>query len=107
MNATANVENNVFSGWSEYQTVLTLSLNELTVHLSNDFHFSDLQSKYSGSGSNLFDSTKLNVYINGPAGIHVYVTDEVLNNIKDDSLFSLEFQNNKVIMKIVYKNEIN
>lgn len=66
----------------------------------------DLQSKYSGSGSNLYDATKVNVYINGPAGIHVFVTDEVLGNIKDESLFALEVQNNKVLMKIVYKNEI-
>ncbi|XP_031632495.1 transcription factor CP2-like protein 1 isoform X2 [Contarinia nasturtii] len=80
-NASANVENNLFSGWN-------------------------LHSKYSGSGSNLCDSTKFSVYINGPAGIHVYVTDEVLSNIKDESLFTLEVQNNKVVMKIVYKNEI-
>lgn len=69
--------------------------------------FLDLKSKYSGSGSNLFDSSKLNVYIFGPAGIHVFVTDDVLNNVKDDSLFALEMQNNKVLMKTVYKNEIN
>ncbi|XP_055312073.1 transcription factor CP2-like protein 1 isoform X2 [Sitodiplosis mosellana] len=80
-NASANVENNLFSGWN-------------------------LQSKYSGSASNLCDSTKFSVYINGPAGIHVFVTDEVLSNIKDESLFTLDVQNNKVIMKIVYKNEI-
>lgn len=66
----------------------------------------DLQSKYSGSASNLCDSTKFSVYINGPSGIHVFVTDEVLSNIKDDSLFTLDVQNNKIIMKIVYKNEI-
>lgn len=68
--------------------------------------FAGLQSKYSGSASNLCDSTKFSVYINGPAGIHVFVTDEVLGNIKDESLFTLEVQNNKVLMKIVYKNEI-
>lgn len=66
-----------------------------------------MQSKYSGSGSNIYDAAKLNVYINGPAGINVFVTNEVLNNIKDDSLFSLDIQNNKVLMKAVYKNEIN
>lgn len=70
------------------------------------FLFLGLQSKYSGSGSTLYEATKLNVYINGPAGIHVYVTDEVLGNIKDESLFALEIQNNKVLMKIVYKNEM-
>lgn len=69
--------------------------------------FSGLQSKYSGSASNLCDSTKFSVYINGPAGIHVFVTDEVLSNIKDESLFTLEIiQSNKIIMKLVYKNEI-
>lgn len=67
----------------------------------------DLQSKYSGSGSNLYDASKLNIYIYGPAGIHVYVTDEVLGNIKDESLFALEIISNKIVMKIVYKNEIN
>lgn len=73
---------------------------------SNAISILDLQSKYSGSASNLCDSTKFSVYINGPAGIHVFVTDEVLSNIKDESLFQLDVQNNKVIMKIVYKNEI-
>lgn len=68
---------------------------------------SGLQSKYSGSASNLCDSTKFSVYINGPAGIHVFVTDEVLSNIKDESLFQLEIVgSNKVVMKLVYKNEI-
>lgn len=66
-----------------------------------------MQSKYSGSGSNIHEAAKVNVYINGPAGINVFVTNEVLNNIKDDSLFSLEIQNNKILMKAVYKNEIN
>lgn len=69
--------------------------------------FSGLQSKYSGSASNLCDSTKFSVYINGPAGIHVFVTDEVLQNFKDESLFTIELmQNNKIVMKLVYKNEI-
>lgn len=75
--------------------------------LSPNCIYEDLQSKYSGSGSNIYDATKLNIYINGPAGINVYVTNEVLNNIKDDSLFSLDIQNNKVLMKAVYKNEVN
>lgn len=83
---------------------------KITKQIAHQFYFFrkklGLQSKYSGSASNLSDSTKFSVYINGPAGIHVFVTDEVLGNIKDESLFTLEVQNNKVIMKIVYKNEI-
>lgn len=49
----------------------------------------------------------MNVHIDGPAGIHVLVSDEVLNNIKDDSLFTIECQNGRILMKTVYKNEIN
>lgn len=64
-----------------------------------------MHSKYSGSGSNLFDASKLNIYTNGPSGILVMVTDEVLNNVKDDSLFAIEVQNGKVLMKTNYKNE--
>lgn len=67
-----------------------------------------MQSKYSESGSNLYDASKITIYINGPSGIHVLMSDEVLANIKDESLFLIEIQNNgKVIMKPIYKNEIN
>lgn len=71
------------------------------------FTFAGLQSKYSGSGSNIYDASKVAVYIDGPAGIHVLVSNEVLNNIKDESLFAIECQSGKVLMKAVYKNEIN
>ncbi|XP_055847759.1 putative uncharacterized protein DDB_G0286901 isoform X2 [Episyrphus balteatus] len=66
-----------------------------------------MQSKYSGSGSNIFnDASKTPVYITGPSGVHVTITDEVLNNeIKDGSLFALEVQNGKVLMKAVNKND--
>lgn len=59
------------------------------------------------NGTNLNDASKLLVYINGPSGIHVLVSDEVVNNIKDESLFLLKMQNGKVLMKAVYKNEVN
>ncbi|KAJ6641346.1 Upstream-binding protein 1 [Pseudolycoriella hygida] len=74
---------------------------------SNNFHEWSLQSKYSGSGSNIYDASKTVVYIDGPSGIHVLVSDEVLNNIKDECLFSIECQNGRILMKTVYKNEIN
>lgn len=66
-----------------------------------------LQSKYSGSGSNIYDASKISIFIDGPAGIHVLVSDELLNNIKDDSLFAVECQHGRILMKSVYKNEIN
>lgn len=67
-----------------------------------------LQSKYNnGTSNNVDPASLLQLHVNGPSGIHVLVTDEVLNNIKDDSLFALEFQGlGKVLMKAVYKNEI-
>lgn len=105
-NSPTNVENNGFAGWSKWPPSLDWSFWRLLPYSLLFFHI-DLQSKYSGSGSNLYDASKLNIYIYGPAGIHVYVTDEVLGNIKDESLFALEIVNNKIVMKIVYKNEIN
>lgn len=79
-----------------------------TIPLLNRFFFlSGLQSKYSGSGSNIYDASKTVVYIDGPSGIHVLVSDEVLNNVKDDCLFAIECQNGRILMKTVYKNEIN
>lgn len=53
----------------------------------------------------LSDPAKLAVYVNGPAGIQVLVTDEVLDNIKEDALFAVEFQPGGVLMKAIYKNE--
>ena len=32
----------------------------------------------------------LDVYIEGPCGIHVHVTDEVVQNMKDESMFTVE-----------------
>lgn len=91
-------------GVSDFPLHLSLQLEHPLIWF---LFLADLQSKYSGSGSNLYDASKPNIYIYGPAGIHVYVTDEVLGNIKDESLFALEIINNKIVMKIVYKNEIN
>ncbi|XP_016971479.1 upstream-binding protein 1 isoform X3 [Drosophila rhopaloa] len=68
-----------------------------------------MHSKYSGSGSNIFnDANKSCVYISGPSGILVTVTDEVLNNeIKDGNLFALEVQAGKVILKLINKQDNN
>ncbi|XP_069964719.1 protein grainyhead isoform X2 [Bactrocera oleae] len=66
-----------------------------------------MHSKYSGSGSNIFnDSTKNFIFLAGPSGVHVNVTDEVLNNeVRDGSLYALEVQNGKVVMKLINKND--
>lgn len=75
---------------------------------SSPYHSWSMHSKYSGSGSNIFNdvNNKSLVYVTGPSGIHVAVTDEVLNNeVKDGSLYGLEVQNGKVIMKLINKNE--
>ncbi|KAH8237214.1 hypothetical protein KR038_007176 [Drosophila bunnanda] len=68
-----------------------------------------MHSKYSGSGSNIFnDANKSCVYISGPSGILVSVTDEVLNNeIKDGSLYAMEVQAGKVILKLINKPDNN
>lgn len=75
---------------------------------TSPFHSWSMHSKYSGSGSNIYNdvNNKSLIYVSGPAGIHVAVTDEVLNNeIRDGSLYGLEVQNGKVIMKLINKNE--
>ncbi|XP_013113639.2 uncharacterized protein LOC106091612 isoform X1 [Stomoxys calcitrans] len=75
---------------------------------SSPYHSWGMHSKYSGSGSSIFNdvNNKSLIYITGPSGIHVAITDEVLTNeIKDGSLYGLEVQNGKVIMKLMNKNE--
>uniref|UniRef100_T1PE76 SAM domain-containing protein n=1 Tax=Musca domestica TaxID=7370 RepID=T1PE76_MUSDO len=75
---------------------------------SSPYHSWGMHSKYSGSGSSIYNdvNTKSLIYISGPSGIHVAITDEVLaNEIKDGSLYGLEVQNGKVVMKLVNKNE--
>ncbi|XP_065370405.1 transcription factor CP2 isoform X2 [Calliphora vicina] len=82
--------------------------NNSMMENSAPFHSWGMHSKYSGSGSNIFNdvNNKSLIYVTGPAGIHVAITDEVLNNeIRDGSLYGLEVQNGKVIMKLINKNE--
>jgi transcription initiation factor TFIID subunit TAF12 len=43
------------------------------------------------------------MFMFGPNGVHVLVTDEVLANVKDESLFALQMHNGKLLMKAVYK----
>lgn len=97
-------DNNIYSNWGKFFLWFRYSYFKSIIFCCYN---SGLQSKYSASGSNLYESSKLCIYINGPNGVHVLVNDEVLNNIKDESLFTLDYQNGKVLMKAVYKNEMN
>lgn len=86
----------------------TMNGNGLMETNAGSFNTWNMHSKYSGSGSNIFNdvNNKTFIYISGPSGVHVAVTDEVLNNeIKDGSLYGLEVQNGKVLMKLIINNE--
>ncbi|XP_055373957.1 transcription factor CP2 isoform X2 [Condylostylus longicornis] len=84
-----------------------ISNNSSSVESSNGYPGWGMISKYSGSGSNIYnDTSKLFIFTTGPSGIHVMITDEVLNNaIKDESLFTLEAQNGKILMKNIIKSD--
>ncbi|XP_061503047.1 uncharacterized protein LOC1270039 isoform X1 [Anopheles gambiae] len=46
---------------------------------------------------------KLQLLINGPNGIQVLLTEDVLNNVKDETLFQLELKSNgNILMKAVH-----
>ncbi|XP_063699434.1 transcription factor CP2 isoform X2 [Culicoides brevitarsis] len=59
----------------------------------------DLQTKYSDSNNSLVDAVKMNLFMIGPANVQVMLTDEVLSNVKNDSLFAVESQNGKILMR--------
>ena len=63
----------------------------------------------SGSNPNLHDESNFKIFINGPNNVLVLVTDEVLSNIKDESLFFLETNatNGSILMKSVCKTKSN
>ena len=62
-------------------------------------------SQMNGSNSNLNDDSNFKVFVNGPNNVLVLVTDEVLGNFKDESLFALEVnQSGGVLMKAVKKS---
>lgn len=61
-------------------------------------------SHMNGSNSNLNDESNFKVYVYGPNNVLVLVTDEVLANFKDDSLFALEINSGSVLMKPTKKS---
>lgn len=61
-------------------------------------------SRMSGSSPNLNDDSNFKIFVYGPSQVLVLVTDEVLSNFKDESLFALEASaNGSVLMKAVKK----
>lgn len=40
----------------------------------------------------------VDVYLQGPNGIHVFLTDQVVANLKDESMFSVEIINGKYLI---------
>lgn len=77
--------------------------------IGSNWKFSGVASspnQMNGSNSNLNDDSNFKVYIYGPNNVLVSVTDEVLNNFKDESLFALEVNNNgSILLKLVKKSE--
>lgn len=61
-------------------------------------------SHMNSSNSNLNDDSNFKIYVYGPNNVLVSVTDEVLANFKDESLFALEVNpSGAVLMKSVVK----
>lgn len=71
---------------------------------SNMWKFNASPSHMNGSNPNLNDDSNFKIYVYGPNNVLVLVTDEVLLNFKDESLFALEVNSTgSVLMKAVAK----
>lgn len=72
---------------------------------ANIWKFNASPSQMNGSNSSLNDDSNFKIYIYGPNNVLVLVTDEVLANFKDETLFALEVNTaGSVLMKVVKKN---
>lgn len=72
--------------------------------LISGWKFTASPSQMNGSNSNLNDESNFKIYVYGPNNVLVLVTDEVLTNFKDESLFALEVNSSgNVLMKSVVK----
>ncbi|XP_055602369.1 uncharacterized protein LOC129751103 isoform X2 [Uranotaenia lowii] len=81
--------NGLGSSGSKYQNVTTSD-----VHTSLPSPSSPISSSSA--------APRFNLLVNGPNGVHVLLTEDVLNNIKDESLFQLEIKpSGNVLMKAV------
>lgn len=72
---------------------------------SNNIRFiQSSPSRMNGSNPNLNDDSNFKIYVYGPNNVLVLVTDEVLSNFKDESLFAMEVNaSGSVLMKAVSK----
>jgi hypothetical protein len=42
------------------------------------------------------------IYVQGPGGIHVLIADDVVRNIKDEAMFTIEILQGKIIPSLVF-----
>ncbi|XP_055536550.1 transcription factor CP2-like protein 1 isoform X4 [Wyeomyia smithii] len=96
--ASSSDINNMWSG--NYKRSMKSSSKYSNVSTS-DAHTS-VPSPSSPISSSVVVPPRINLFVNGPNGIHVLMTEDVLSNVKDDSLFQLEVKSNgNVLMKSV------
>lgn len=75
---------------------------------SSMWKFNASPSHMTGSNSNLNDDSNFKIYVYGPNNVLVLVTDEVLANFKDESLYALEVNSaGSVLMKSVVKKNVS
>lgn len=70
--------------------------------------FNASPSHMNGSNPNLNDDSNFKIFTYGPNNVLVLVTDEVLANFKDESLFALDVNpNGSVLMKPAKKSGVD
>lgn len=94
---------NMMSNFTAQSSSFALVHNNLNVGVQQSHQSAGLT--LSNSEASAETGLKSFLFILGPSGVHVAVTDEVLNNeIQDGSLFTLEVQISKIILKPINKN---
>lgn len=93
------------SPWGGNYRPLKNTNNGSTTNKYSNVTTSDVHTSMPSPSSPISSSSttaRFNLLINGPNGVHVLLTEDVLGNIKDDSLFQLEVKpNGNVLMKVV------
>lgn len=59
----------------------------------------NLESKPPGSETNLPDIVSSGIFLLGPSNVQIVLTDQVLGYVKDGTLFNLQTQNTKIILR--------
>lgn len=91
---------------SNYQRALKNAVNGASgVNKYSNVSTTDVHTSVPSPSSPISSSSlppRPNLLINGPNGVNVLLTEDVLNNIRDESLFQLEVKpNGNVLMKAV------